>query len=249
MLSFVKYILRNSQTGFLVSKLLLRYIIREVVRFSCCVFKISKFLELKFGMILQAKEWVNYCSGSKQLDCMYTLGGYWILVSCKNKLWNSSLCAASSLHAALNVSACLMLNILTYCFIVPRYLNFSLKSESCTSNSGEKKSVVVDLLCTSKSCQDPCHYFKTISHRQLSVLAHVTWKPFQSFFWLASWCTVQCSVFTVLLSVTITSARARWIWEYAIKIQALHWNKSVSNLLLLQHHLTPPGAKFLRAAL
>jgi len=57
-----------------VLKLLFRYIDREVVRFSYCVFKNRKFLELKFWMIPHADEWVNYYSGSKQLDCMYASG-------------------------------------------------------------------------------------------------------------------------------------------------------------------------------
>lgn len=64
---------------------------------------------------------------------------------------------------------------------------------------------MVDLFYTSKSCQDQCNYFKTISHGFESVLAHATWKSLQSFFWIVFFwytnSTVSLSFYSYLLTL------------------------------------------------
>jgi len=69
-----------------------------------------------------ARKWVSYYSaqllGVSMEDTEF-LKQCLIKINCE-----TSLCAVSSLHEALNVSACLMLHPLTYCFVVPSYLHF-----------------------------------------------------------------------------------------------------------------------------
>lgn len=123
-------------------KLLFGYIDREVVRFSCCVFKNSKFLKVKFWMILQANEWVNYYSGSKQTVC--TL---WEIIEFLNQCLikiNYETLLSMQLHLCMQFwmsqRAWCLISLCTALLSQVIYIseNFSSKSESCTSESGKK---------------------------------------------------------------------------------------------------------------
>lgn len=128
--------------------------------------------EWKNTLILQVNEWVNYYSGSQQ----YLHFRRWL------NSWNSVTCLQCHFCMQLPLWMQLWMSQCAWCFIslcivfCPK--GFKLQKILTASLSYvllivDERSVMVDLLYASKSCQDQSNCFKPISHVLVSTWIHV----------------------------------------------------------------------------